>query len=92
MIKKNWFIYLIRCRNNSLYTGITTDVERRFLEHESGKGAKYLRGKGPLKLVFYEEVGTKSDASKLEHLIKKLSKKEKESIIKEGIANLLSLT
>lgn len=78
MIKKNWFIYIIRCRNNSLYTGITTDVERRFLEHESGKGAKYLRGKGPLKLVFYKEVGTKSEALKLEFSIKTLKKTKRE--------------
>lgn len=83
-----WYLYIIRCRNNSLYTGITTDVERRFLEHSSGKGAKYLKGKGPLTLVFQTEVGTKSEAAKLEHLIKKLPKSKKEELIIKGITHL----
>lgn len=82
MNKDNWSLYLIRCKDNSLYTGITTDVTRRFSEHTEGKtGAKYLRGKGPLSLVFHKVVGNRSEASKMEIKVKKLSKSEKEKLI-----------
>ena len=83
----NWFLYIIRCKNNNLYTGITTDVERRFKEHQSdeGKGSKYLRGKAPLRLVFKKKIGKKSLALKIEDKIKKLPKGEKELIIKNKI-------
>ena len=79
----NWFLYLIRCRNGRLYTGITTDVERRFEEHEGGdkKGSKYLRGKAPLKLVMKKRVGDRSMALKIEAKVKKLSKVEKELLV-----------
>lgn len=74
-----WFVYIIRCADGSLYCGIATDVARRFGEHKEGapKGAKYTRGKGPLELVFQKEIGTRSEASKEELRIKKLSKKAK---------------
>ncbi|MDX8391825.1 MAG: GIY-YIG nuclease family protein [Mariprofundaceae bacterium] len=81
MTEKNWFLYLIRCRDNALYTGITTDVKRRFSEHQSGKGAKYLRGKHPLKLVYQQAAGSHANALKIEIAIKKLSKKDKERMI-----------
>lgn len=76
---------MIRCRDGSLYTGVTTDVKRRFSEHnEQGKkSAKYLRGKGPLKLAFSALIGEKQEAYKIEHKIKRLSKIEKEKIIKK---------
>jgi putative endonuclease len=79
----NWFLYLIRCRNGRLYTGITTDVARRFEEHESGdkKGSKYLRGKAPLKLVMKKKVGDRSMALKIEAKVKKLPKIKKELLI-----------
>ncbi len=77
-----WFIYLIRCKGGALYTGITTDVNRRFVEHQSGKGAKYLRGKAPLTLVFQQQIGSRSAALKAEASIKKLSKADKETIVK----------
>jgi putative endonuclease len=79
----NWFLYLIRCRNGRLYTGITTDVERRFEEHESGdkKGSKYLRGKAPLKLVMKKRVGDRSMALKVEARVKKLPKTKKELLV-----------
>jgi len=78
-----WSIYILRCNDNSLYTGITLDINRRINEHASSKkGAKYLQGKGPLDLVFSFVVGEKSSAYKLERLIKKLSKKDKEHLIK----------
>ncbi len=78
----DWSIYMIRCADGSLYTGITTDVERRLTEHQSAgqKGAKYLRGKGPLILEWQEKIGDKSCALKLERRIKKLPKATKEKL------------
>lgn len=84
MSEKIWHLYLVRCNNGSLYTGITTDVKRRFLEHQ-GKGtkpgAKYLRGKKPLTLEFSAPVGNRSCASRLELRVKKLSRVKKEQLI-----------
>jgi len=79
----NWFLYLIRCKNGRLYTGITTDVERRFEEHRNGgrKGSRYLRGKAPLKLVMKKKVGNRSMALKIEAKVKKLPKTKKELLV-----------
>ena len=77
-----WKLYILRCGDGTLYTGITTDVEKRFTAHSSGKGAKYTRGRGPLKLVFQEDCGDHSSALKREAEIKKLSREEKEKLIK----------
>jgi putative endonuclease len=77
-----WSVYMIRCGDDSLYTGIATDVTRRFKEHQSGKtGSKYLRGRAPLELVFQLQVGDRSLASKLEHRIKKLPRPKKEKVV-----------
>jgi putative endonuclease len=74
---------MIRCADNSLYTGITIDLERRFAEHQSQgkKCAKYLKGKSPLELSFTIKAGTKSEASRLERRIKACSKTTKERLI-----------
>lgn len=79
-----WYVYMIRCHDGSLYTGIATDVERRFAEHQSNVGAKYLRGRGPLKLVFKQRIGQRSRALKVEQGIKRLPKKKKEALVKSG--------
>jgi len=88
-----WHLYLIRCHGGNLYTGITTDVTRRFEEHqESGpKGAKYLRGRGPLELVLSRKIGSKSLALKIERKIKQLTKAQKEKLLheKRGIAEMI---
>lgn len=76
-----WYLYILRCGDGSLYTGITTDVERRLEAHRQGKGAKYTRGRGPLELVFQEECGTHSQALKREAAVKRLSRQEKEAMI-----------
>jgi putative endonuclease len=74
-------LYLVECRDGSLYTGIATDVSRRIEEHAQGaKGAKYLRGKGPLKLVYQQAIGDRSLASKVESRIKRLSKIQKSDV------------
>ena len=87
---KEWSVYLVRCANNSVYCGISNDVERRFKEHQSmgKKTAKYLRGKGPLQLVFLQLIGDRSLASQVEAIIKSLAKFEKEQIIKQQNLNL----
>ena len=77
----DYSVYLVRCRDGSLYTGITTDVARRIAEHQDGtKGAKYLRGKGPLTLVYQQEIGDRSLASKIESRIKRLASAEKSDV------------
>ena len=88
----NWFLYLIRCKHGRLYTGITTDVERRFEEHKSSnkKGSKYLRGKAPLKLVMKKKIGSKSLALKIEAKVKRLSKIKKELLV-EGKIRIMDL-
>jgi putative endonuclease len=77
-----WYLYMVRTNHGHLYTGITQDVERRFLEHQVGgkKAAKYLRGKCPLKLVFQQQIGSRSSALKAEFALKKLPKQQKESL------------
>ena len=71
---EKWWVYMIRCADGSLYTGIAMDVERRFREHQemNGKGAKYLRGKGPLLLVLKTPAGSRGMALRAEMRIKKL--------------------
>ncbi len=76
-----WSIYLLRCADGSMYTGIATDVSRRISEHEQGKrGAKYLRGRGPFELVYQRAVGDRSVATRIEYCIKQLSRNEKENL------------
>lgn len=72
-----WYLYILRCGDGSLYTGITTDVEKRLEVHRSGKGAKYTRGRGPLELVYREFCGTHSDALKRELRVKAMTREEK---------------
>ena len=84
--EKDWFLYLIRCADGSLYTGVTTDVQRRLAEHQgsstsAGRGAKFLRGKQPLALVYETTVRDRSTALKLEYKVKQLSKAEKEALV-----------
>lgn len=72
---------MLRCGDGSLYTGIATDVTRRLEEHRADAGAKYLRGRGPLEVVFQSEVGSRSLATRVELRIKKLSRSAKEDLI-----------
>ncbi|MEZ8018867.1 hypothetical protein BCU17_01975 [Vibrio splendidus] len=77
----DWVVYLIRNKNNALYCGITNNLDRRFEQHQMGKGAKALKGKGPLKLVWSFGVGSKSEALKIEYAIKQLPKSRKEKLV-----------
>jgi len=83
-IPGGWFIYMIRCAGGQLYTGIATDVKRRLQEHAAGKGAKFLRGKGPLEVVFTQTMTSRSAALKAEAALKRLSKPDKERIVRAG--------
>ena len=76
-----WYVYMLRCGDGTLYTGITDNVERRLAAHRSGRGAKYTRGRGPLELVYQEQVPDKSAALRREYQIKRLPKQEKEGLI-----------
>ncbi|MBJ3815328.1 GIY-YIG nuclease family protein [Shimwellia pseudoproteus] len=81
-----WFLYMIRSPDNALYTGITTDVPRRVKQHQSGKGAKALRGKTNLLLVFSTEVGDHGRALRLEYRMKQLKKSQKEQLVSGEVA------
>ncbi len=82
MKNNQWFVYILRCADNSLYTGITTDVKRRVEEHnELNLGARYTRMRRPVTLVYQEEVESRSAASKREYLIKKMKKQQKEALL-----------
>ena len=78
------YLYILRCGDGTLYTGITTDEEKRLELHRSGKGAKYTRGRGPLELVYRECCGDHSDALKREIVIKKLPRSKKEQMLSEN--------
>jgi putative endonuclease len=79
--KGRYWVYIIRCKDGSYYTGYTNDLKNRVKLHKSGKGAKYLRGKGPLKLIHSEEYKYFKDAIKRENEIKSLPKKLKKEIV-----------
>ena len=80
--ENNWYVYIVECADGSLYTGITTDVNRRLLEHNySFKSAKYTRSRRPVRLVWSKEVADRSKASKEEYRIKRLKRKEKLELI-----------
>jgi len=79
-----WHVYIVCCNDATLYTGISTDVERRVTEHNSGKGARYTRARRPVRLVYQESVEDRSAASKREAAIKKLSVASKRALIKQG--------
>ena len=79
-MEKTWYLYILRCGDETLYTGITTDVQRRLADHRAGKGAKYTRGRAPLELVYEEKCGTHSDALRREYAVKALTRAEKEKL------------
>lgn len=76
-----YYLYIIRCADNSLYTGVTTDVERRFAEHVAGTGAAYTRAHVPKKIVYVEICANRSAAQKREYEIKQLTKEQKEVLV-----------
>lgn len=76
-----FFVYILRCGDNSLYTGWTTDIERRLRQHNKGTASKYTRSRLPATLVYYEELSSKIEAQKREFEIKQFSKSKKERLL-----------
>jgi putative endonuclease len=82
---KGHFVYILRCADDTLYTGYTTELVRRIQEHNEGKGAKYTRGRGPVELVYVEEAADRSLGQSREEAIKRLTRSQKEELIKGGL-------
>ena len=80
--EKGWFVYIVRCADGSLYTGITNDLDRRCEQHNAGTASRYTRSRLPVELVYQEEQGNRSEATKRELKIKAISRKQKESLIR----------
>ena len=76
-----WYLYILECSGGTLYTGITTDIERRFAEHSSGKGARYTRAFGAARVVHMERFRTRSNASRREAAVKALNREKKKELI-----------
>lgn len=77
------YVYILKCKDSTLYTGYTNDLEKRLKAHNDGKGAKYTKARRPCKLVYFEELSSKGEALSREHEIKKLSRAQKLQLIKQ---------
>lgn len=88
---KTHFVYIIRCGDDTYYTGYTTGLIKRYLAHCAGKGAKYTKGRGPLDMMYYEMYDTKSAAMKREYQIKQLTHKQKEKLIHDNTTKIHSV-
>lgn len=85
MDEQIWYLYILRCGDGTFYTGITTDIERRLKMHQTGKGTKYTRGRGPLTLMHLEKCNSHSQALSREAEIKAMRRKEKEGLFEAGV-------
>ena len=81
---ETWYLYIVRCADGTLYTGIARDVHARIAAHDAGKGARYTRGRGPLTLCAVRRFRSKGAALSLEHAIKQLTRSDKERLIEPG--------
>ncbi|GAA0439228.1 GIY-YIG nuclease family protein [Lentibacillus halophilus] len=82
-------VYILKCGDDTFYTGYTNDLENRVTMHEDGKGAKYTRGRGPFQVVFVEKLATKEEALQREYQVKQLSRKEKVKLIREKLKEVM---
>jgi putative endonuclease len=89
-MEQGWQLYMLQTAAGMLYTGITTDVNRRLQQHQQGRGARSLRGKGPLTLVFHCDAGDRAAASRLEYQVKQLSRAQKLQLVAQQPLNLTS--
>lgn len=89
-MEKQWQLYILRCGDGTLYTGIAVDARKRLAVHRSGRGAKYTRGRGPLEMVYCESGLTHSEALRREAALKRLPREEKKRLI-AGVRNNVSL-
>ena len=79
-----WYVYILQCKDGTYYTGCTTDIERRIAQHYAGTGAKYCRGRGPFTLEWSMMLSCRSNACKLESLIKRMTREQKQCLIEKG--------
>lgn len=86
---KPWFVYILECADRTLYTGVTDDLDSRIKSHNEGKGAKYTKGRGPVKLKYVEKVADRSEAQKREAEIKKMRRQEKLDLTTYNIQHIL---
>lgn len=82
--KLNYFVYIVRCADDTLYTGFSTNIKHRIKAHNEGKGAKYTKGRRPVILCYVESFATKQEALQREYKIKQLTRMQKEELIKQG--------
>lgn len=87
--ERNWCVYILLCSDGTLYTGMTDHMDRRLKTHNTGKGAKYTRGRGPVTLVYREDCDGRSEALKREHAIKQLSREKKLDLIKLSVDDIV---
>jgi putative endonuclease len=80
-----WVVYILRCADWSLYTGVATDLQARVQKHNEGKGAKYTRGRRPVKLVYHELAASRGAALRREHAIKRMKTAEKRRLVRLGV-------
>ena len=80
----SWYLYILRCSDGTLYTGITDNIPRRLAAHRAGRGARYTRGRSPLTLVYQEEWENRGAASRREAAVKKMTRAQKEKLISRG--------
>ena len=83
-MKNSWKLYMLRCRDGSLYTGWTNDLEKRLKAHNAGKGGKYTRSRLPVELAYFEEFDSKNEAMSREYRFKRLSREEKLKLIEKA--------
>ena len=83
-VSGTWSVYLVRCADNTFYTGSTTDVEARAAAHNAGRGARYTSGRRPVEVVYVEECGSRSAALRREHALKRLTRAGKETLIRRS--------
>jgi predicted GIY-YIG superfamily endonuclease len=81
-----WFVYILRCADQSLYTGVTTDTDKRVAEHNGGRGARYTRSRLPVELVYREETADRGTALRREHEIKRMPAAEKRRLAETGVS------
>lgn len=91
-LRKKWYFYVLSCNDKSLYTGVTTDVDRRLKEHNEKKGAKYTRSRTPVVVLYFRQIENRSLAQKMESAFKKLSRKQKFKRLCEMVDEDLGLT
>jgi putative endonuclease len=92
MPDNDWYVYILQCADNTLYTGVATDVSARLATHNAGKGAKYTRGRLPVALLYQESAESRSAALKREHAIKKMRAGDKRYLIATQVQNIPALS